>query len=361
MSKNLRVILIIGGLLMLGFTIWYLSNIVIYILISFVLSLIGRPIMNKLGLIRMKGKMIPDWIRSGIVILLFTSILLGIVGILVPVVNKEVQLISSIDVKDVLSRNQEFFLKIEEYGERLNIRDANIEYLKAKLSSYLDFSFFGNLFTEIIAKIGNLLVAVGSIMFITYFLLKDGNIVNNIVHSLTPDPYLPGINNIMTETRELLSRYFTGLLIQITLFSLMIWGGLSILHIQNAILLGLLAGLLNVIPYVGPLIGGAIGIVLGTTANLHLDFQLELLPLILKIAAVFSVAQILDNFIFSPLIYSTSVKAHPLEIFMVVLIAGTVSGIIGMIVAVPFYTFLRIVAKEFFQGYKVVQGLTRDL
>lgn len=361
MNKNIRTILIILGLIALGFVIWYLSSIVIYFMTSFVLSLIGRPMMKFLTSIKLKGRTLPDWLSAGMVIFVFAAVLLGLVGILVPVVNREVQLISSINVEEVLNRNEAFFLKIEEYGEKLNIQEANIEYLKAKISSYLDFSFFGSLFTAIISKIGNLFVAIGSIMFITYFLLKDGNLANNIVYSLTPDHYLPGIRNILTETRELLTRYFTGLLIQVSLFSFMVWGGLSLLNIQNAILLGLLAGLLNVIPYVGPLIGGAIGIVLGTTANLHLDFQLELLPLILKIAAVFSIAQILDNFIFSPLIYSTSVKAHPLEIFVVVLIAGTISGILGMIIAVPFYTFLRIVAKEFFQGYKVVQGLTKDL
>lgn len=361
MTKNLRIILIALGFIALGFVLWYLSNIVVYFLVSLILSLIGKPLMHKLSKIRIKGKSFPNWLSAGLVIFLFAAVLFGLIGILVPVINKEVQLISAINVNEVLNRNQEFFMKIEEFGERLNIQEANIEVLKEKISSYLDFSFFGNLFTLIIAKIGNLFVALGSIMFITYFLLKDDALVSDIVFALTPDRYLGGIKNIMTETHVLLTRYFTGLLIQIALFSIMVWAGLSLLHVHNAILLGVLAGLLNIIPYVGPLIGTSICLVLGITANLHLDFQLELLPFLLKIAAVFSIAQVLDNFVFSPLIYSTSVKAHPLEIFAVVLIAGTVSGILGMIVAVPFYTFLRIVAKEFFQGYKVVQGLTKDL
>ena len=84
----------------------------------------------------------------------------------------------------------------------------------------------------------------------------------------------------------------------------------------------------------------------------------------------FVVAQLLDNFVLQPLIFSKSVKAHfTLEIFMVILAAGSLGGIVGMIIAVPTYSFIRIIAKEFFNGYKssfmsdevFVQGLTKDL
>ena len=72
-------------------------------------------------------------------------------------------------------------------------------------------------------------------------------------------------------------------------------------------------------------------------------------------------AQLIDNFIYQPLIYSTSIKAHPLEIFIVLLMAGHIGGTIGMLVAIPAYTVLRVIAIRFFYQYKVIQRLVPDL
>ena len=71
--------------------------------------------------------------------------------------------------------------------------------------------------------------------------------------------------------------------------------------------------------------------------------------------------QMLDNFLLQPIIFSNSVNAHPLEIFLVILIAGTVAGISGMIFAIPFYTFIRIIAKEFLSQFEIVKSLTKNI
>ena len=136
---------------------------------------------------------------------------------------------------------------------------------------------------------------------------------------------------------------------------------MSFLEIQHVILIGFLAGVINVIPYVGPVIGGLIGVLIGISTNLQLEFYTELLPLSGKIFLVFATMQLIDNFIFQPLIFSNSVKAHPLEIFIVVLSSGTIWGITGMIVAIPFYTLFRVVAKEFLSEFKVIEQLTKNL
>jgi len=137
--------------------------------------------------------------------------------------------------------------------------------------------------------------------------------------------------------------------------------GLSLLDVKNALLIGVVAGVFNIIPYVGPIMGALVGISLAATGQLQAHPEMEMTSFILGAIIPFLVAQGLDNFVLQPLIFSKSVKAHPLEIFLVILAAGSLAGIVGMIVAVPAYSFLRIVAKEFFNGYKVVQGLTKDL
>jgi len=204
-------------------------------------------------------------------------------------------------------------------------------------------------------------VALFSILFISFFLLKDGKIVDNVVQSLTPDNYADKIKTIFNETKDLLTRYFVGVVIQISIVMIVITLGLTILGVKNALLIGLLAGVFNIIPYVGPIFGALIGLSLAATSQLEIDPDVNITTFILTAMIPFVVAQVLDNFVLQPLIFSKSVKAHPLEIFMVILAAGSLAGVLGMIVAVPAYSFIRIVAKEFFNGYKVVQGLTKDL
>ncbi|MFT5481043.1 MAG: putative PurR-regulated permease PerM [Bacteroidia bacterium] len=182
-----------------------------------------------------------------------------------------------------------------------------------------------------------------------------------MIDTVTPDAYLKNIHTIITSTKDLLSRYFIGVAIQVSIISFIVASGLAILGIPNALLIGFLAGLFNIIPYLGPIIGAAMGITLSLLSDVNPDIQMQMTPVILKILGVFAVAQVTDNFVLQPVIFSKSVKAHPLEIFVVIVAAGMVVGVVGMILAVPTYTFLRIVAKEFFQGYKVVQGLTKDL
>ena len=73
------------------------------------------------------------------------------------------------------------------------------------------------------------------------------------------------------------------------------------------------------------------------------------------------VAQLIDNFIYQPLIFSKSVRSHPLEIFLVIIIGGILFGVLGMIIAVPAYTTLRVILKEFFGDVKWVKALTKGI
>jgi predicted PurR-regulated permease PerM len=137
--------------------------------------------------------------------------------------------------------------------------------------------------------------------------------------------------------------------------------GLLIFGVKNALLIGFFGGIMNIIPYLGPVIGSAIGITLGITSTLATGSFNELLPVVIKLAGVFIVVNFIDNNILVPLIYSKSVKSHPLEIFLVIIIGGGLAGLVGMLLAVPVYTLLRVIAKEFFQQFRVVKKLTDSI
>ena len=130
---------------------------------------------------------------------------------------------------------------------------------------------------------------------------------------------------------------------------------------QQALVMGLILGILNVIPYVGPWLGLFIAIIMGVASHMNQDFTTVVIPLVTYMIIVEAITHLIDNIVFQPVIFSNSVKAHPLEIFVVVLAAGFAAGIPGMIFGIPAYTVLRVFAREFFYNFKAVQRITSSL
>jgi predicted PurR-regulated permease PerM len=209
--------------------------------------------------------------------------------------------------------------------------------------------------------ISNAMILLFSVAFISFFFLKDGDLLLRIIYSLTPDRYMNNIQNILRNALKILTRYFIGLIIQISAVTTLTSLGLWLVGVENAFLIGFLAGLMNLIPYAGPVIGAGMGLLIVASTNLTSAVPQEFSPLLLKAGGVFLIVQLIDNFVFQPLIFSNSAQAHPLEIFIVISVAGTMAGITGMMLAVPVYSFIRIVAREFLSEFKVVDRLTRNM
>jgi predicted PurR-regulated permease PerM len=113
----------------------------------------------------------------------------------------------------------------------------------------------------------------------------------------------------------------------------------------------LFAAIANLIPYAGPILGTIFGIVVGvSTGDFSTDSDYSFL--LFKILSVFAVVQVTDNVLLQPLIFSKSVKAHPLEIFVIIFAGAKIAGILGMIFAIPVYTIFRVSILEFYSGYK---------
>jgi predicted PurR-regulated permease PerM len=180
---------------------------------------------------------------------------------------------------------------------------------------------------------------------------------------LFPDKYLEKIKHILASIKKLLTRYFIGIIVQISGIITLVSTGLTIVGVDfsDALVIALVVGLFNIIPYLGPIMGASLGLVLGLATNLDLTFYPELLPLLGYMTIVFIIVQVIDNVVFQPFIYSSSVNAHPLEIFLVILCAASLFGITGMILAIPSYTILRVIAKEFFNNLKVVKKITEKI
>ncbi len=344
---------------------WTVRTILVYVAISVVLSLIGRPILRLLDRVKLGKKDLPDSIKSLICIGLMLSLLAGFVGIFVPLVAEEIRIISSIDPEAVATNLegpiQELETWVGQYDIGANPDETNREFLERKLTSVIDLTQVSNIFGQLIGTLGNLSMALFSILFITFFLLKDRKIISNTVSAITPDLYMEQVLEVLQHSRQTLTRYFTGILLQVSIVTTLLTIGLWILGVENAIVIGFFGGVINVIPFVGPFIGAAFGIVITLSTNLDLNFVDGMLPLALGVAAVFLTVQLLDNFLLQPIIFSNSVNVHPLEIFLVILIAGNLAGVAGLILAIPSYSFLRIIAREFLSQFKLVRSLTSNL
>jgi predicted PurR-regulated permease PerM len=364
MNQIFRYILIALGIAISIFIIWRFNHIVSYILISAVLSLIGRPLVDLLGRLKLSGRTIPKALRALLTIAIIWTSLILFFSFIIPLVAAELEQLSQIKPDSILTALQEPISNLEKTLDRFTVDDKDRftvqEFVTEKLSSVFSASFVSSLFSNVASALGNVFLAIFSITFITFFFLKDENLFANSILSLVPDKHVVSFKHAMESTRRLLIRYFVGICFQVFGIFTIVSVGLTLtgLGFQLSILIGLIAGTFNVIPYLGPLMGSSIGILIGIATHLHLDLYSELLPLVGWMILVFTTAQLVDNFVFQPFIFSSSVNAHPLEIFLVIMIAASLGGIVGMIIAIPFYTILRVFAKEFLNKFKVVKKLT---
>lgn len=360
MNKTVRAILLSVGIVGAIFLLWYIRSVIAYVLIAAVVSIIGRPLMHYLEY----KKKVPAALSAVTVLLVFLIALSGFVMIFIPLVQDEATAISQIDQAQI---QKSLDGPMDDFGSWMEQKDmipegtTKEQFIKNQSSKLLSYIKVSDIFNYFLSQIGNMAIGLISILFIAFFFLKDRSMIFRTIYSLTPDKNRERMHEVLKKTKVTLTRYFIGICIQITLITLIVTVGLTILGVKHAFLIGFLAGVVNVIPYLGPMIGAFFGILIGITGNLDLDFYAETVPLLIKIVSVFAFVQLLDNFLFQPYIFSNSVSAHPLEIFLVILSAGTLAGIVGMVLAVPVYSFVRIVAKEFYSEFTLVQTMTKGM
>lgn len=345
---------------------WYLRTILLYVIIAAIIAMVVTPLDKYLERIKLKNKKIPRSLRALILLFSVYAVIGAFVAIFIPLIIDEVKIISTVDTNQLQKALHEPLAQLETAFSQLQQNQGTQQqtfeqYAQEQISAFLGATKVSTLANSVFSTLGNLITGFFVISFLTFFFLKDGPAIFDTLMLLVPKKYQRQMYNVFGDTRILLTKYFTGVLLDILFVATFVSIGMALLGVRNAIIIGLFAGVMNIIPYVGPLIGGAFAVIIGITTNLHLDFYTGMLPLAGKIMAVFVAMNLTDGFLVQPYIFSNSVKAHPVEIFVVILTAGTLAGIGGMVVAVPAYTVLRIIAKEFFSGYRFVQRLTDDL
>jgi predicted PurR-regulated permease PerM len=361
MQNYSRIVITILAALLILFLFWYFRSIVIYIAVAGVLSLLGEPLVNSLNGIKIKNYKISKSLSAGITLLLLLVIFIGLISAFIPLIFHQAETIMLLDPVIVLNNLMEPLMRIEFIANRFHDYlqyETLRHYIYEKLVLFFDLARLTQILNTIAGLTGDFFIALFSISFIAFFFLKDQSLLSRAILILIPSDYQPKTAQVLKDSKYLLTRYFIGVCIQVLLIISLITLGLTIVGVKNAFLIGFLAGLLNVIPYLGPLIGASFGIIIIVSTGLQFQTLSELTPLILQTSFVFALVQAMDNIIFQPLIYSSSIKAHPLEIFLVIMVAGKVGGIGGIILAIPVYTIIRIIARQFLSKFQAVKNLT---
>lgn len=345
-----------------GALVYLAWNVVTYILISGVLTLAIRPFMQVLDKLKLGKIALNRTLKAfmGLVVIYF--VIGGFFYLFAPKLVKELKFFAEIDPEEVYYKLEAPIHNLELWADKYNLRaheyKSNREYVEEFLLDVIKIEDVTGLFSGLISSLGNVFIAIFSISFITFFFLREREHLENFLLSMSSDKDKSKLEKVISGTKRSLSRYFLGLLIQITLITFIVSTALTLLGIKNAFLIGFFAGLINIIPYLGPIIGAGFGLLLATAGTLATGGDIEFVGFSLKILSVFAAMQLMDNFVFQPYIFSNSVNAHPLEIFLVIMTASTLLGIIGMIIAVPTYSFLRIVAHYYLGEFRIIQVLT---
>ncbi|TGD59737.1 AI-2E family transporter [Flavobacterium humi] len=351
-----RAVLILAGIALVLLFIFQIRAAIAYVIIALVLSLVGNPIVRFLKH-RLKFK---DTLAAITTLALFFLIIIGFVLMFVPLLISQGENLSLLNTAQMEADYSALSIKIADY---LGLHDFDLKQLfeKSGINSKAGINLLSGFLNSCVNTLSSVGVGIASVFFITFFLLKDKKKFNTVFKWILPDAHEDKILASLDKTNHLLSRYFIGIMLQLFIVFLLYLIVLLIFGVQNAFIIAFLCGLLNIIPYIGPLIGTCLAVVLTMIGNLGGDFVSETLPTTLYVMIGFFVVQLIDNNFSQPIIFSNSVKSHPLEIFLIILIGGYLFGIVGMIFAVPAYTVLKVAGKEFLPENKIVQLLTKDI
>lgn len=367
MNVTLRNILIFCGVVLLLACAWFFRNIVVYILVSGVFSIMGRPLVELFCKIRIRSWSFPRSLSALLTLITIWGFIILFFVIFVPLVTRQINYFSTIDSEKIVQIVAGPINKVENLVRAINKdipQDITIQdYIVKKVAGILNINMIQNFIGSLIGILGNVIIAIFSITFITFFFLKDQRLFFESILMWVPDKYVENVTRALNSIKNLLTRYFIGIVIQSTCIMILVTIGMTIAGIdfQQALVMGLIIGVLNVIPYAGPWIGLAIAITMGVASHINQDITTVVIPLVTYMIIVEVITHLIDNIVFQPVIFSNSVRAHPLEVFIVVLAAGFAAGIPGMILGIPAYTVLRVFAREFFYNFKAVQKITSGL
>ncbi len=352
----LKSIFYLISLILVGYIIYELKIIIGYIIIASILTLLARPVVKLLTSKLKFGSTLASIVAISFILIVIS----GVISLLIPLVLEQGKNLSLLNVNAFQDKINTLYIEFNDYLNKINI-DLNQSLIDIEGLTKNSVEAIPVLLNSVGSILGSITLGILSVIFITFFLLKDGEYFEKLFTQLFPTKMKKRIEKSLIEIKVLLSRYFLGLLFQISILFTMYTIILLVFGVKDAVVIAFLCALLNLIPYIGPLIGIILMSFLTMTSYLGQDFSSVIIPKTIYVIIGYLFAQLIDNFLSQPYIFSNSIKSHPLEIFIVILSGGILFGIIGMILAIPSYTVIKVFLKVFFNNNAVIKKLTKNI
>lgn len=348
---------------------WFFRSVLLYVVLAAVLAFLARPLYVRIHHLHIRGFRAPEWLSAAIAIGLILGALAFLVTMVVPVVSGVIRDISKANIENMAQAvsvplsdlNHNLVRNFPSLGRNFKIENVIYD----QLVGMFDLGSVSSMVGSVASFFASFAVGLFSMVFIAFFFVRNPNLFVSIVTAFVPDSLETKMKESFKEIGDLISRYFIGLISEILGVSLLNFLGLFFIArmgFRYSIGIAFMTGLFNVLPYVGPLIGGVLGLALTLTIKYvcatSMGIAVGLPAFIAIVVGIFLFTQLVDNYVYQPLIYSNSIKAHPLEIFIVILAAGTAAGVLGMLVAIPGYTVARVIAIKFFGDVKAIRMLS---
>ncbi len=338
----------IAALAVIGLILYNYATLVLYLILAMILSYVLDPTVNWLQRNRVN--------RTFSIALTLTAVILIFVYIstsIIPIVAEQmVVLTSQLDI-----RNIEMIATKVEAKLSADYKFIPEGFLSDSISRILndlfDFNIFSNVLSDVVSLFTDIFSAVLVVPFAAFFFLKDGSNIRRDVLTLVPNKYFETTLTLIDKIEKRLSIYFRSVLIQSLLVALASWGTLSIAGLNNSLSVGIAVGVANTIPYFGPIIGYILSVIISIIETG--DFSLVLVCLL----AIFLV-QMLDNILLQPMLFSRSADMHPVAILFIILIGAETAGVLGMLVAIPIATVIKITINQITWSFNNYQVFRRD-
>ena len=319
-----------------GALLWYFREVVIYIVVSAVFAIVGRPLVRLLCKVKIKRFAMPRWLAAAVTLVLLWIVIGGLLSLIVPLIAGKVYELSSLDLRSALEGVEAPLERLQSYISTIFVLPESYvsisDVIVSTLRRFLNYDTVNSVVSSIINTGMSAVIVLFSVSFITFFFLKEDGLFSSMVSAVFPDKYSENVHRAIDKVSLLLSRYFTGLLTESLIIASIIAVVLLLfgMKVEDACFIAVIMGMLNVIPYAGPAVGVLVSIFIGIVSPIDGCTIAYTLAVILSTICV---VKGIDDFVLQPTIYSSKVSAHPLEIFIVILMAGSVGGIVGLLVA----------------------------
>jgi predicted PurR-regulated permease PerM len=279
-------------------------------------------------------------VPKGLAIVLIYVVFIGLISLLIGTVGPSLSLQVTDLVNDIPSYFKELSKFIENMSETVWFQwtmqqdYVSLDKVGNTIQNYLTTlpSNITNSLSSVFSVVTNVALVAVTVPFILFYMLKDGHKFSGALLKFVPKAYHKSGATVLTDTMETLATYIQGQLLVCLFVGVGTFIGYLIIDLPYAILFALVCAVTNIIPYVGPFLGGAPAFIV---ALIHSPTQALLVVVIILIV------QQLDGNLISPLVIGKKLNTHPLTIIIILLVAGNLAGILGMILAVPTYSVAK--------------------